>query len=229
MQLKRLLVIPARSGSKRIKNKNFKLFKGKPIIHYSILTALKSKIFQTIVVSTDNKKYLKFLERYKIDVSNRSKKISNDNATIETVLRSVILEYEKNSKQFDEIWCLTPCSPLLKKHDLIKASQLMKKNKHKIVLPVTEYCAPIEWAFKFGFKKKLIPVKKKSYKIRSQDLSKSFYDTGNFVAIPISFFKKRIIEFDKNYIGLEIPKYRSIDIDDLADWKLAEILYDKNK
>lgn len=229
MQLKRLLVIPARSGSKRIKNKNFKLFNGKPIIHFSIVTALKSKIFDTIVVSTDNRKYLNFLKKYKINILIRSKKISNDSASIEAVLRNTILEYEKKGKKFDEVWCLAPCSPLIKKEDLLKAANLLKKNSNKIVLPVTEYPAPLEWGFRFGLKKKLIPIKKNYYKIRSQDLPKSFYDTGNFVAIPSSYFKKKTIEFDRHYIGIEIPRDRSIDIDDLIDWKLAEYLYEKKK
>ncbi len=225
MQIKRLLVIPARSGSKRIKNKNFKIFKGKPIISYSILTALKSKIFDKIVVSTDNRKYLEYLKKYNVDISFRSKKLSNDNTTIESVLRSVLSEYKKFGKNFHEIWSLTPCSPLIRKEDLIKASILLKKNKKKIILPVSEYPAPLEWAFRLTKQKKLIPVKKNFYKIRSQDLLKSYYDTGNFVAIPVHHFKKKDIEFDKYYMGLEIPKHRSIDIDDLDDWKLAEILY----
>ena len=225
MRIKRLLIIPARSGSKRNKNKNFKNFKGTPIIGYSILTALKSKIFDKIVVSTDDKKYFKYLKKYSIDVSFRSKKLSNDNTTIESVLRSVLSEYETVGKFFHEIWSLTPCSPLIKKEDLIKASILLKKNKKKIILPVSEYPVPVEWGFRLTKQKKLIPIKKNSYKIRSQDLLKSYYDTGNFVAIPVHHFKKKYIEFDKHYIGLEIPKHRSIDIDDLEDWKLAEILY----
>lgn len=225
MQTKRLLVIPARSGSKRIKNKNFKNFKGKPIISYSILTALKSKIFDKIVVSTDDKNNLNYLKKYKIDISFRSKKLSDDNTTIESVLRSVLSEYKVFGKNFDEIWSLAPCSPLIIKEDLIKASTILKKNKKKIVLPVSEYPAPLEWGFKLTKKKKLIPIKKNYYKIRSQDLSKSYYDAGNFVAIPIHHFKKKYIEFDKHYIGLEIPRHRSIDIDNQEDWKLAEILY----
>jgi len=225
MQIKRLLVIPARSGSKRIKNKNFKIFKGKPIISYSILTALKSKIFDKIVVSIDDKKYFKYLNKFNVDVSFRSKKLSNDTATIELVLRDVLFKYDKFGKIFNEIWNLTPCSPLIKKEDLIKASILIRNNKKKIILPVSEYPAPLEWGFKLTDKKKLIPIKKNFYKIRSQDLSKSYYDTGNFVAIPVHHFKKNFIEFDKHYLGLEIPKHRSIDIDDLEDWKLAEKLY----
>ena len=66
MQIKRLLVIPARSGSKRIKNKNFKKFNGNPMISYSIITALQSRIFDKIVVSIDDKKYTKYLKKLKL-------------------------------------------------------------------------------------------------------------------------------------------------------------------
>ncbi|WP_440650517.1 acylneuraminate cytidylyltransferase family protein [Candidatus Pelagibacter sp. HIMB1495] len=225
MSIKRILIIPARSGSKRIKNKNFKKFKGEPIISYSIKTAINSKIFSKIVISTDSKKYFKYLKKFDVEVFFRSKKLSDDNATIESVLRNVLNEYDKFFKIFNEVWCLTPCSPLIKSKDLLNASKLLKKNRKKIILPVTEYPAPLEWAFKLVKNKKLIPVKKSFYKIRSQDLSKSYFDTGNFVAIPINHFKKKIIDFDKHYVGLEIPKYRSIDIDDFDDWKLAEKIY----
>ena len=90
MKKKRLLIIPARSGSKRIKNKNFKNFKGYPIISYSILTALKSKIFKKIVVSIDDKKFTKYLKKFRIEISYRSKKLSKDNTSTEDVLRSII-------------------------------------------------------------------------------------------------------------------------------------------
>lgn len=219
------MVIPARSGSKRIKNKNFKNFNGRPIISYSILTALQSKIFDKIVVSIDNKKYLKYLKKFKIEISHRSKKLSNNTTSIEEVLRSIVKKFEKSNHHFDEIWSLAPCSPLIKKEDLIKASLLLKKNNKKIILPVSEFPAPIEWSFKISNQKKLVPLKKNFYKIRSQDLPKSYYDTGNFVGIPIYHFKKKNIDFDKHYIGLKIPKNRSIDIDDLEDWKIAEKLY----
>ena len=225
MQIKRLLIIPARSGSKRIKNKNFKSFKGEPIISYSILAALKSRIFNKIVVSTDSSKYSKYLDKFKVDIFLRSKRLSSDSATIESVMRSVLSECDEFGEIFNEVWSLTPCSPLIKPEDLIKASKLLKKNKKKIILPISEYPAPLEWGFKLKKNKRLIPIKKNFYKTRSQDLSKSYYDTGNFVAIPIHHFKKKSIKFDKHYLGLEIPKHRSIDIDDLEDWKLAEILY----
>lgn len=227
MQIKRLLVIPARSGSKRIKNKNFKLFHGKPIISYSLLTAINSKLFDKIVVSTDTKKYLNYLGKFNVEVSLRAKNLSDDFSSIESVLRYTVLKYTNEGKKFDEIWSLSPCSPMINKNDLIKASNLLKKNKRKIALPVTEYPAPINWAFKVNKKKELKPFFPGYYKIRSQDLPKSYYDVGNFVAIPFFYFKKKKIDFDKNYIGIEIPRYRSVDIDELKDWKFAEFLYEK--
>ena len=225
MKKRRLLVIPARSGSKRIKNKNFKNFNGRPIISYSILTALQSKIFDKIIVSIDDNKYTKYLKKFKIEIFYRSKKLSNDNASIEDVLRSIVNKFAKSDDYFDEIWSLAPCSPLIRKEDLINASLLLKKNKKKIILPVSEFPVPIEWGFKISNQNELVPFKKNFYKIRSQDLPKSYYDTGNFVGIPIHHFKKKNIDFDKHYIGLKIPKNRSIDIDDLEDWKIAEKLY----
>ena len=155
----------------------------------------------------------------------RSKRLSNDNTTIESVMRNVLNEYDKSRKNFKEVWSLTPCSPLIKAKDLINASKLLKKNKKKIILPVSEYPAPLEWAFKIKKNKNLIPMKKNFYKIRSQNLSKYYFDTGNFVAIPIHYFKKKNIDFDNHYLGLVIPKKRSIDIDEIEDWEIAEMLH----
>ena len=107
----------------------------------------------------------------------------------------------------------------------IQGVRVSRTTSQLCVLPVSEYPVPLEWGFILTKEKKIKTIKKNFYKVRSQDLPKSYYDTGNFVAIPVHHFKKKNIEFDKHYIGLEIPKHRSIDIDDIEDWKLAEKLY----
>jgi len=222
---KRLLIIPARSGSKRIKNKNIRLFQKKPIIYFPLKEAKKSKLFKKIHVSTDSKKIKKLVENFGVKVDFlRPKKLAGDKISTEQVLRYVVKEFEKKSLYFDEIWSITPCSPLVTASDLLKASKKLKKNMKKIILSVAKYPVPIDWAFE---RKNdcLIPLKKGSYKKRSQDFKDMFHDTGNFVGIPISFFKSKKINFDKNYIGFQLPKRRSIDIDNLEDFKLAEILY----
>ena len=222
---KRLLIIPARSGSKRIKNKNIRLFQKKPIIYFPLEEARKSKLFEKIHVSTDSKKIKKIVEslNFKVDFL-RPKKLAGDKVSTEKVLRYVVREYEKMNLYFEEIWSITPCSPLINKSDLIKAAKKLYRYKKKIILSVSKYSVPIDWAFK---KKKdfLIPLIKDSYKKRSQDILDMYHDSGNFVGIPISFFKCKKINFDKNYIAYELPKKRSVDIDTFEDFQLAEILY----
>ena len=223
--IKRLLIIPARSGSKRIKNKNVKLFQKKPIIYYPLMEAKKSRLFKKIHISTDSLKIKAIVEKlgFKVDFL-RPKELAGDNISTEKVLRFVINKYKKKNLVFDEIWSMAPCSPLISKFDLIKAAKLLNKNKNKIVISITKFSVPIEWAFK---KKNnlLTPTVRNSYKKRSQDFSEKFHDTGNFVGIPFKFFLKKKINFDKNYVGYELPRIQSIDIDTPEDFKLAEIIY----
>tara|TARA_B100001059_G_C17736505_1_gene529164 strand:- start:515 stop:1198 length:684 start_codon:yes stop_codon:yes gene_type:complete len=223
--IKRLLIIPARSGSKRIKNKNIKLFKKKPIILFPLSEAKKSKLFSKIHISTDSYKIKKIVESngFKIDFL-RPKQLASDTTSTVDVLRYITKKYEQNNYHFDEIWSLAPCSPLIKSSDLIKASQILKKNKKKIVISITKYPTPIEWAF-FKEEQRLIPYKKGFYKKRSQEFKDKYHDTGNFVGIPKFFFKRKKIDFDLNYVGYELPTSRAVDIDTLEDFKLAEILY----
>ena len=226
--VKRLLIIPARGGSKRIKNKNIKLFHGKPIIYYSLQTAIKSKLFKKIHVSTDSIKIINIVKKYGFEVDfRRPKHLARDKSLSEDVIRYVYKKFEKKKDYFQEIWCLNACAPLLHYKHLVKASKLIK-NKNKIVLPVTEYSQPIQWAFKFR-NNKLIPLKTGNYKIRSQDLIKYYFDSGDFVGIPTKLLRKRNLKFDKNYIGYIVPKYSSVDIDDINDWKFAEKLYHLKK
>ena len=86
-----IAVIPARSGSKRIKNKNIKSFRKKPIIYWSIRAARKSKIFKKIYVSTDSKKIANVAKRFGAEVPFlRSRKLSNDKAGTSAVIRDFI-------------------------------------------------------------------------------------------------------------------------------------------
>ena len=97
--IRRLLIIPARAGSKRIKNKNIKLFQNKPVIYYSLNQAKKSKLFKKIHVSTDSKKIKKIVEKlnYKVDFL-RPKKLAGDKVSTESVLRYVVDKFQKKKR-----------------------------------------------------------------------------------------------------------------------------------
>jgi N-acylneuraminate cytidylyltransferase len=224
--MKRLLIIPARKGSKRIKNKNIKQFNGRPIISYSLEAAKKSGIFNKIHVSTDSRRIRNIVENYGFEVEFlRPKKISGDKTPVFDVIEYVLKKYKSLGYIFDEVWSISACAPLIFDKDLIKASKLLKKYPNKIVLSVCSYNAPLEWAFKF--KKKtffLMPDNLNAYKIRSQDLVEKFYDTGDFICFKYSEFKRLKKKPDVNYVGYKMPKSRSVDIDNYDDWEFAEKL-----
>ncbi len=223
--IRRLLIIPARGGSKRIKNKNIKKFHGKPIIFYAIETALKSKLFSKIHISTDSKKIVNTIKEKNLHYDfYRPKNLSGDKIGIFDVIKFVVKKFGDNGIKFNEVWCMTPCSPLIKAKDLINASKILKKAPKNIVISISEYQAPIEWAFKMDVTKSLLPLNIGSFKKRSQDLKKKYFDTGNFIGMKYNLLKnlKKNARLDLLYKGLILPKYRSIDIDDTDDWKSAE-------
>lgn len=221
--LKRLAIIPARSGSKRIKNKNIKFFNGKRIIFYSIDTALKSKLFKKIHISTESKKYKSIIEKkIKIDFL-RPKQLATNKIPLMKVFKYVVNNYKKNNYYFDEIWFLSACSPLINSQDLKKMSEEMKSlKKQNSLITVCEYQAPIQWALKFTKFKTIIPLNKSKLNKRSQDLAKHYYDTGAVI-----IFKKEIFYNNKSpkYRGYIMSKSKSVDVDNYEDWDLMRKLF----
>ena len=123
-----IAIIPARAGSKRIKNKNIKLFCGKPIIYYSIIAAKKSNIFNKIIVSTDSLKIKKISEKYGADVPFiRPKNLSDDFTSTMDVVKHSIKEMSYNPKNLN-ICCIYPTAPLIKQDDLIKSYKNFQTN-----------------------------------------------------------------------------------------------------
>jgi len=130
--INRLLIIPARGNSKRIHNKNIRLFHKKPIIYYVLDLAKKSKLFKKIHVSTESNKVAKVVNNLglKIDFM-RPKFLSKDTTPVVDVLNYVYKKYDPKETYYDEVWTMFPCSPLLLKKDLIKASKISKIKKKK--------------------------------------------------------------------------------------------------
>ena len=227
-KLKRLLIIPSRGGSKRIKNKNIKKFKKKPIIYYTINNAIKSKLFNKIHVSTESNLIKKIVEKKKINIDfMRTKKLSKDKTPLFEVYKYVVTEYKKIGFVFDEIWSIMPCAPNLNAKDLKRISIFYKKLKiKKPLLSISKYKVPIEWAYTINKKGELTSLSRKSQLLRSQDIEDKYYDAGQFYIYPgKKLLKLNFIKKNYNYIGYKLPFRKSIDIDDIEDWKIAEKLH----
>ncbi len=135
-QKKILCVVCARGGSKRLKNKNFKNLFGKPLIYHTINQALKSKIFNNVVFSSDSLGLKKIAKESGADAwFTRPKKLSNDSAAKMPVIRHAVIEAEKKYKiKFDYIFDLDVTSPLRKVSDIKKAFTLFLKSNQDMLI-----------------------------------------------------------------------------------------------
>ena len=130
-QNKIVAIITARSGSKRIKNKNIIMFFGKPMIAYSIICAKKTKLFDEIFVSTDSKKIKEISMKYGAKVPFlREKKLSDDVTGTHEVVKDFL---KKINSFFKYICCIYPTAPLMRTKDLIKGFKTLKKNNNEYV------------------------------------------------------------------------------------------------
>jgi pseudaminic acid cytidylyltransferase len=228
-KVKRLAIIPARSGSVRIKNKNIKNFNNKPIIQYTLNNAIQSKLFADIHVSTDSKKITKLIKKMGVKVNFlRPKKLSTDKISLINVLKYVTKNYYQKDKFYDEVWLLYACAPLINHHDLIKASKYYNKTKKDLpLMSMKEFEAPVEWSYKKK-NKSFIALDSKKLEIDSKKLEKKYFESGTFVIFPKKNDHEYNFKSKKNY-GFVLPRLKAIDIDTLEDWKIAEFLYKYNK
>ncbi len=224
--MKNLAIIPARGGSKRIPRKNIKEFLGKPIIAYSIETALKSNLFDEVMVSTDDKEIAEIAIQYGAKVPfMRSEKSADDFATTMDVLKEVETRYkEKFNKEFDCICCIYPTAPLIQIEDLEKGLNLLNKKKLDAVYPVVSFGYPVWRGIKFTETGNTQMVWKEFQNARSQDLEPVYHDAGQWYWYNPKNVTDTLLTGNTSAIILAEDKVQ--DIDTLTDWKLAEMKYE---
>lgn len=224
MKNKVACIIPARGGSKRIPRKNIKDFLGRPVISYSIHTAISSKIFEEVFVSTDDEEIAEIAKNFGANADIlRSSDSSHDNSTTADVL-SEILNYER-FKDLEFICCLYPVAPLISKGLLTKAFNLLTNEKYNSVLPITEFEYPVQRRLQKQSNELLIFSESQHENTRTQDLKTYYHDAGMFYFIRVSSFKKDKKLLSNPTFGIELERTKVQDIDTLTDWKLAELKY----
>jgi pseudaminic acid cytidylyltransferase len=226
--MKRLAIIPARGGSKRIPNKNIRDFCGQPMITHVLGAARDSGLFSAIHISTESESIREVAATFGFPPDfPRPEALADDHTPIMPVLRYAAEEYARRGQHFDEIWLLMACAPLINAQDLQKAAALFREaGAEQPLLAVSEYPAPIEWAFSRGANGALTPVQAGMFAVRSQDLEKRYFDAGSFAAFPAPrVLASKGAGSDSGFIGYVLPKGTAIDIDDEQDWQQAEAIY----
>ena len=221
-----IAIITARGGSKRIPRKNIKEFMGKPMIAYAIEASISSKIFDEVMVSTDDMEIAEIAKDFGAQVPfMRSKTTSNDFATTSDVLKEVIYEYQKIGKIFDNFCCTYPCVPFLNGEILKKAYNRFNEMKADSLMPVVKYSFPIQRAVRVNNQGYLEYREPENSQKRSQDLEGMYHDVGMFYIEKTEAFIKYGNLVTPKTAFYEMEERLIQDIDTVEDWKMAELKY----
>ena len=224
MAEKRLAMITARGGTKRIPRKNIKEFCGKPILFYSIEAALSSGVFDEVMVSTDDEEIARLAKQAGAKVPfMRSDATANDYASTDEVIMEVLKEYEKQGQFFDSFCCIYPTAPFITGKRLKEAMELLEIADS--VMPVVAFSYPPQRGMivnERGYVERQFPEYATA---RSQDLQKIYHDCGQFYACrTIPFLETGTTDVEK-LVPLVLSEMEVQDIDTLEDWEIAEIKY----
>lgn len=220
--MRRIAIITARGGSRRIPRKNIKEFCGKPILAYSATAALRSGLFDRVMVSTDDAEIAGIAESYGAEVPFfRSAENSNDYAVTADVLKEVLREYERRGERFDTICCIYPTAPFVTAEKLKEAVKLLEESGADSVMPVVRFSFPPQRCV--VVKDGLLQFQWPEYaQARSQDLEPFYHDVGQFYCIKAESFKAQGKLVMDRTVPLILSEMEVQDIDTEEDWRMAE-------
>jgi pseudaminic acid cytidylyltransferase len=221
-----ICIIPARGGSKRIPRKNIKTFCGKPIISYSIEAALNSKLFDEVMVSTDDEEIASIAIQYGANVPFlRSDENSNDYASTIDVILEVLQNYQNMDKLFTHACCIYPTAPLIQIKNLKKAYHTLLNQNFETVFPITLFSFPILRALQVDEGNRVNMIWPENMTKRSQDLAPAYHDAGQFYWMKVSDIQQNK-KLYTDYSGVVILNDLDVqDIDNEIDWVIAEMKY----
>lgn len=223
--MRSVAIITARGGSKRIPRKNIKSFLGRPIIEYSIDAAIKSGVFDEIMVSTDDEEIAQVARRAGASVPFiRSTETANDFATTAEVVEEVLTSYERIGKKFDLACVIYPTAPFITVNSIKTAMMLLEQEKSDCVIPVVRFSFPPQRCVVVQ-QGRLVPKWPEDMTKRSQDLEPFYHDCGQFYCLNVEKFLEQKTIWMKDVVPFIQDESIVQDIDTEEDWIIAEMKY----
>lgn len=229
--MKIIAIIPARSGSKGLPDKNIKSVCGRPLMDYTIKAAIDSECFETVMVSTDSEKYAEIAKKCGADVPfMRSVTTAGDKAGSWDVVREILNNYKKKGIIYDYVALLQPTSPLRSAMDIRMAVKMLDADSVNNVVSVTETEHPVQWCFTLPADLEMLEYAKSPYNnMRRQDLKKHYQENGAIYLVNAN----KIINDDYNLyedkcFAYIMPRERSIDIDTKLDLIVLKAIIEEN-
>ena len=218
-------IIPARGGSKRIPKKNIKDFFGKPLISYTIETALKSNLFDKVVVSTDDETIAQVAKKYGAEVPFlRPFELSDDFTGTGAVISHALSYLKSQGENYDFVCSIYATAPLLQIKYLKEGFEKLQNSEAVNAFSATSMPFPIQRTFKLNEDGSCEMFWPENFSKRSQDLEESYQDAGQFYWKNLHKQSGDVM-FGKDSIPIILPRHLVQDIDTLEDWERAEYLY----
>jgi pseudaminic acid cytidylyltransferase len=230
--MKNVAIIVARGGSKRIPRKNIRSFLGKPIIFYSIEVATSCRLFEKVIVSTDDSEIAELSKTAGAEVPFfRSPRNSDDYAGTADVIIEVLNELSKLGLSFDNVCCIYPTAPFIRTEHLVDSFQKLIDKNYDTVFPVCQYGFPVLRSLKIEDDGKISMMWPENMDKRSQDLPPVYHDAGQFYWGKTSAILAKRQLYTDNTGAIILDELEVQDIDNLIDWQIAEVKYKllKNK
>ena len=223
-------IIPARGGSKRIPRKNIRQFHGRPMIAWTIDTAINSGLFSNVIVSTDDAEIAAIAQEHGAQVPFlRPADFSNDYATTQDVMRHAVTWLAKNQIESDFVCCLYATAPFLQAEDVVKGLRALQESTAEYAYAVTEFDYSPHRALIKNQNGQVSLEKPELAAVRSQGVPSLVHDAGQFYWAKTETWLTQREILSSAGIGIEIPRSQAQDIDNEEDWKLAEALFILNQ
>lgn len=227
--MKNIAIIPARSGSKGLKDKNIRLLNGKPMLAYSIEAAIKSRVFDCVYVSTDSEIYADIGRKYGAEIPFlRSEQLSTDTAKSWDVVLDALFRYENLGKQFDMVTLLQPTSPLRDAEEIRNAYEEYKDKKAKAVVSVCEMEHSPLWSNTLPESLSMDQFVKPRDNQARQSLQTYYRINGAIYMVDVMFLKQDKNIYRQGCFAYIMDGKKSIDIDAQMDFDMAEMLMKRN-
>ena len=220
-----IAIIPARKGSKRIPEKNIKLFYGKPIIYYAIKKAKESGLFSKILVTTDSKKIANISKKFGASVEFiRPKYLSNDKVGTMEVISHAVNYLKKNNFFYNYVCCIYPTTPLINLKRFKDCYKILKSGKFHYIFPVSKYHKTNNTYLLLN---KNRTIKKKIKKEKNNLPSQFYNDTGQYYWGKFNSWLKREKLFTSKSRVISLSKNDFVDVNTPEDWINLKNLYKK--
>ena len=226
---KLLAFIPARSGSKGLKDKNIKQFCGKPLMAYTIEAAKESGLFSEVFVSTDSEQYANIARQYGADVPFlRSEALASDTASTDDAIIEALEKFKERGKEFDVICILQPTSPLRTAEDIKNAYKtLVKKAKVGVVSVCEPDHSPL-WCNTISSDGSMAGFLSRDLGQQRQELDKYYRINGAIYFVYRDAFDEDPFLYREGSYAYVMDRERSVDIDSELDFRMAEVLMCEN-